>query len=60
MQFDDPGAITERDKLAVLLNFEEFTANYKNGTKYETFMTPQITNAKKEDESDRTGAKVTL
>jgi len=40
MQFDDPGAITELDKLSVVLNFEEFEANYKNGTKYETFINP--------------------
>ena len=40
MQFEDPASITDLDKLVLTVNFEEFAANYKHGSKYEAFMKP--------------------
>jgi len=40
MQFGDPASITDLNKLVLTVDFEEFAANYKHGSKYEAFMKP--------------------
>jgi len=61
LEFSDPGSITVYDKLEATVNFQDFDANYKNGTAYKQFMTPQESATSEEDSGIfHEGAKTTM
>jgi len=61
VQFNDPGSITEFDKIGVQVNFEDFDYIFKNGTTFEQFMVPQLGDVLIiEDQSLSDGARTTI